>query len=247
MTIDWWTLGIQAVNVSVLVWLLGHFFWRPVAAMIEQRRAAAELALADAAARQTEASAALADNERTRAGFAVERETLLRDARAAAEEERVHLTAMAADEALAIAARAGSDMERDALAVDAAWRQKAISLAVDIARRLCAPLSGAALQESFIKRLSEQLASLPEAQRRALSAVGGGLEAISATALNAAEQADCRRRIVDALGFDSSIVFSTQPELLAGVELRSPHLVVGNSWRADLRRIDRELARVDAA
>ena len=39
MTIDWWTLGIQTVNVVVLVWLLQHFFWRPVAAMIEQRRA----------------------------------------------------------------------------------------------------------------------------------------------------------------------------------------------------------------
>ena len=34
MTIDWWTLGIQAVNVVILVWLLGRFFWRPVAAMI---------------------------------------------------------------------------------------------------------------------------------------------------------------------------------------------------------------------
>ena len=39
MTIDWWTLGIQTVNVVILIWLLGRFFWRPVAAMIEQRRA----------------------------------------------------------------------------------------------------------------------------------------------------------------------------------------------------------------
>ena len=35
MTIDWWTLGLQAVNVAVLIWLLGRFFWKPVAAMIE--------------------------------------------------------------------------------------------------------------------------------------------------------------------------------------------------------------------
>ena len=38
MTIDWWTLGFQSVNVAVLVWLLQHFFWRPVAAMIALRR-----------------------------------------------------------------------------------------------------------------------------------------------------------------------------------------------------------------
>ncbi|MDU1693666.1 MAG: ATPase, partial [Bradyrhizobium sp.] len=31
MTIDWWTVGLQAVNVTILVWLLARFFWRPVA------------------------------------------------------------------------------------------------------------------------------------------------------------------------------------------------------------------------
>jgi F-type H+-transporting ATPase subunit b len=31
VTIDWWTLGLQAVNVLILIWLLGYFFWRPVA------------------------------------------------------------------------------------------------------------------------------------------------------------------------------------------------------------------------
>ena len=42
MTIDWWTLGLQTINVLILIWLLAHFFWRPVAGMIEQRRAAAQ-------------------------------------------------------------------------------------------------------------------------------------------------------------------------------------------------------------
>ena len=38
MTIDWWTLGIQTVNVVILVWLLGRFFWRPLAAMNRRRQ-----------------------------------------------------------------------------------------------------------------------------------------------------------------------------------------------------------------
>ena len=70
MTIDWWTLGLQTVNVLILVWLLGRFFWRPVAAMIEQRRAAAQRMLAEAEAKRAQATAALAEIERTRAGFA---------------------------------------------------------------------------------------------------------------------------------------------------------------------------------
>ena len=28
MTIDWWTLGLQTINVAILVWLLKRFFWR---------------------------------------------------------------------------------------------------------------------------------------------------------------------------------------------------------------------------
>ena len=35
MSIDWVTLGLQAVNVAILIWILARFFWRPLAAMIE--------------------------------------------------------------------------------------------------------------------------------------------------------------------------------------------------------------------
>ena len=45
MRIDWWTLGFQAVNVVILVWLLQRFFWRPVAGMIAERRTAVQKAL----------------------------------------------------------------------------------------------------------------------------------------------------------------------------------------------------------
>lgn len=41
MTIDWWTLGLQTVNVLVLVWILARFLFRPVARIIADRQAAA--------------------------------------------------------------------------------------------------------------------------------------------------------------------------------------------------------------
>ncbi|MDD2706355.1 MAG: ATP synthase F0 subunit B, partial [Acidocella sp.] len=70
MKIDWATLALQTVNVLVLIWLLRKFFWRPVAAMIEQRRAAAQTMLDDAAKKRDTAAAAVAEIEKTRAGFA---------------------------------------------------------------------------------------------------------------------------------------------------------------------------------
>src|SRR5271156_1067040 len=88
MTIDWWTLGIQTVNVVILVWLLGRFFWRPVAAMIEVRRATTQRSLADAEAKRSQAAAALAEIEQTRAGFGRERAAILAQAHEAAERQR---------------------------------------------------------------------------------------------------------------------------------------------------------------
>ena len=61
MSIDWWTLGFQTVNVIVLVWLLQRFFWRPVAAMIEQRRSVTAKALAAAKDAQEKAATAMAE------------------------------------------------------------------------------------------------------------------------------------------------------------------------------------------
>ena len=53
MKIDWWTLGFQTVNIVVLVWLLQHFFWSPVAAMITQRVASTRKVIDDAAGKNS--------------------------------------------------------------------------------------------------------------------------------------------------------------------------------------------------
>ena len=125
MTIDWWTLGLQAINVLVLVWLLGHFFWRPVAAMIEQRRVTAQKALADAEAKRTEAAAALADIERTRAGFAQERDAILKAAQETAEQAHAARLQEAAKEAAALEAAAKAAIARDKEAAEKAWAERA--------------------------------------------------------------------------------------------------------------------------
>lgn len=246
MSIDWWTLGIQAVNVLVLVWLLARFFWKPVAAMIEQRRAAAQQMLADAQSQQQQAAAALADIERTRAGFAQEREAILAAARVDAEQARSTQLQQAALEAAAIAERAHIGLAKDRAAAEAAWQQRASQLAVDIASRLCEPLAGPATQTIFLERLLQQIAGLPEPERRAIAAPGAALEAVSAAPLAEDAQTRLRQGLADALGGAAEITFVTDPALIAGLELRGTHLIVGNSWRADLQRIRTELAHDDA-
>jgi F-type H+-transporting ATPase subunit b len=242
MTIDWWTLGIQTVNVVILVWLLGRFFWRPVAAMIEQRRTAAQAMLAEAEAKRSQAAAALAEVERTRAGFARERDAILTAAHEAAEQARTARLAEVAQEAASLEAAAKAAIETKKAGVDKAWTERATRLAIEIAERLAARLDGPVVRAVFLDWLIKEIGALPEPVRQVAAANGVTLEAVSATPLEPAEREHCRKLIGEAFGAHPQIAFKEDPALIAGLELHGPHLVVSNSWRADLTRILGELA-----
>jgi F-type H+-transporting ATPase subunit b len=237
MTIDWWTLGIQTVNVVILVWLLGRFFWRPLAAMIERRRATAQRLLAETEGKRSEATAALAEIERTRAGFAQEREVILAQAHAAAERVRAARLEVVAKDVASLEAAARAAIEKEKAEVDKAWAERASRLAVEIAERLVGRLDGPAVRAAFLDLLLAEIRVLPDPVRQAVAANGVTLEAISAAPLEPADQQRYRELIGEAFGAHPQIAFKADPALIAGLELRGPHLVVSNSWRADLTRI----------
>src|SRR5271168_571268 len=218
MTIDWWTLGIQTVNVVILIWLLGRFFWRPVAAMIEQRRATAQRIVTEAEAKRSEATAALAEIERTRAGFARERDAILAAAHEAAERERTTRLAEAEKEVRSLEAAARATIEKDKQAVDQAWADRASRLAVDVAGRLAARLDSPAVRAAFLDWLLQEIQALPDLARQAAATEGATLEATSATALLPADEDRYRELIGKAFGAHPQIVFKADRALIAGLE-----------------------------
>jgi F-type H+-transporting ATPase subunit b len=237
MTIDWWTLGIQAVNVLILVWLLGRFFWRPLAAMIEGRRAAAAKSLAETEAKRAEATAALTGIEETRAGFAKERDAILAAAHQAADQAHAARLVQAETAATALEAAAKAAIEKERQAAEQAWADRAAHLAIEIAQRLAARLDGPAVRAAFLDWLLREIRALPAAARLAVTANGTMLEAVTATPLDEADRQRYRDLIGTALGGHPEIAFKDDPALIAGLELHGPQLVVANSWRADLTRI----------
>ena len=161
MTIDWWTLGIQTVNVVILVWLLGRFFWRPVAAMIEQRRAAAQTILAEAEAKRSRggrrARRDRADARRLRAGTRGDPRRRPRSRRA-----RASRAAGGGREGGGGAAKPPRRRRsrRRRTAADKAWAERASRLAVDIAGRLAARLDGPAVRAAFLDWLLKEIRAL---------------------------------------------------------------------------------------
>lgn len=242
MTIDWWTLGPQTVNVLILIWLLGRFFWKPVDAMIEQRRVAAQKTLADADAKHAEAAAALADIEQTRARFAQERDAILRAAQEAGEREHAARLQEATKEAVSLEAAAKTAIARGKDTVEKAWTERASHLAIAIARRLAARLDGPTVRTAFLDWLLKEIRNLPDTTRQAVAASGGVVEAVSAASLEPADQQRYGKLITEAFGASLPVAFKVEPDLIAGLELHAPHLVIANSWRADLNQILADIA-----
>jgi len=242
MKIDWWTLGLQTVNIAILVWLLQRFFWKPVAGMIAERRAAAQKDLADARAARDQAQAELAEIAKTRTGFAAERDKILADAHAEAERLRVAKAAEATQQAADLVAAAQAAVAKDRASEVQAWKTRSSDLAVDIAKRLATRLDGPAVRKTFLEWSLAAIGALPETTRKAATSASTPLEATSATPLDAEEQKYAKQKIGEAFGAPVDVVFKTDPGLIAGLEIRSDHLVVSNSWRADLAKILAELA-----
>lgn len=237
MTIDWWTIGLQAINVTILIWLLAHFFWHPIADTIKRRRAEAQSLLTDAAAERAAAAKEHEAMEAARAGFAREREAVLASANEAA--EKVHAARLedAAREVAALRAAGEQQLARQQAEAERAWAERSSRLAVDIARRLAARLDGPAVRAAFVDWLLAEVRALPEAARRSLVQPGATLRAISAAPLADEEQDRLAGLLAQALGAKPTLAFSTDAELIAGLELHGPNLVIANSWRADLERI----------
>jgi len=241
MGFDGWTLGLQTVNVLVLIWLLQRFLFRPVKAVIEARRAAAGKVLEEAEATRARAQAQLAATEARRRDFVAEGEKSLAEARAAATAERDALLAQARQEAVGIEAEARAALGREREAMRQALEAQAGELAVAIARRLLAQLSPAQVTAALLEALVQEIACLPAEARRDLAAAPELVRVATATQLSPAEEESWRSRLRQAVGDGADFIFQHDPALIAGTELQGPHTLVRRSWRADLERLARSL------
>lgn len=235
MSFDPWTLGFQAVNVLVLVWVLQRFFWKPVAATIAARQIAATTLLDDATADRSAAGAALAALADTRAGLVAEADALRSAARQDAETAHDAILAEARSEAEILHDTAKTARVRAAETLKASAVADAQGLALIIAGRLLARLPPGATDAAFLGWLVDGIAALSDAERTALA--GAPLDVISATAQDSAAQDHITTAITAALGHPAALTFGTDPDLIAGHELHSPHFILRNSWAADLARI----------
>ena len=223
MLIDWFTVGAQALNFLILVWLLKRYLYRPVLAAIDAREKTIAKKLADAAARETQAQVASAELHKRNEVFDQEREGLVRKATDEAVAERQHLMESARQDTqllrskltLALAA------ERGELGRQLAERTQAEVFAV--ARKALSDLAGTSLEERMIEVFIARLAGAGVAAGP-LGANGVAAPARVALVRSAFEpapavQARIAAAVGERLGPNIATRFETSPELICGIEL----------------------------
>jgi len=92
---DWFTVGAQALNFLILVWLLKRLLYKPILAAIDTREQRIARELADAADRQTKADQQRDEFVRKIEEFDRQRAALLTQATAAANAESQRLIGVA--------------------------------------------------------------------------------------------------------------------------------------------------------
>lgn len=223
MPIDWFTVGAQAFNFLILVWLMKRFLYKPILNAIDARekRIAAQLADADAksAAAQKERDEFQEKNEQ----FDRQRAALLTEAAGEAKAERHRLLEEARQAADALSARHQETLRQDAQSLNQAITRRTQDEVFAIARQALSDLATTSLEERMNEVFIRRLRALDGAAKTALDhAIRTASEPVlvrSAFDLPADQRAAIQSALHETFSADTPLRFAAEPDLVSGIEL----------------------------
>jgi F-type H+-transporting ATPase subunit b len=231
MLIDWFTVGAQALNFVVLVWLLKRFLYKPILSAIDTREQRIAAELADAAAKQADAKQERDEFQRKNEEFDQQRAARLSTVEEEIVAERQRLLGEARQAADGLIAK-----RQDALMADARQLNKAIALRTHqevfaIARKALSDLATAGLEERmcevFTRRLREVDGDAKDKLGRALKTASAPGVVRSAFEMPAAQRVLVQSALNETFSADVDLRFETAPELVSGIELTANGHKVG--------------------
>lgn len=223
MLIDWFTVAAQVLNFVVLVWLMKRFLYQPILRAIAAREQLIAAQLADAAEQKAEAQRERVEFEDKNQAFEAQRATLLSEAVAQVQVERLRLLDSARQAAEAMSAKRQEALRNDANKLNQALAQRVQAEVFAIARKALADLADSSLEERLVAAFIEQLLGLEASARQRLAeAIALGTEPVLLRSVFELPGAQ-RRLLQEALNkcFDGEIAlrFERKAELLGGIEL----------------------------
>ena len=223
MLIDWFTVGAQALNFIILVWLLKRFLYKPILDAIDAREKRIADELADADAKRKQAQQEQAQFQQKNAELEQRRGALLAKASKDANAEGQRLLDAARQAADLLSAKRQEALGNDARNLIQALRQRTQQEVFAIARRTLTDLAGADLEQRMIEAFADRLRALDSSAKAELAGAAASSSAParvrSALELSPQQQDSLRNTINEALSADVPLNFETTPDMVGGIEL----------------------------
>jgi F-type H+-transporting ATPase subunit b len=223
MLIDWFTVGAQALNFLILVWLLKRFLYKPILNAVDAREKLIAAKLADAAAKEAEAQKERDAFQQRNEAFDHQRAELMRKATDEANAERQRLLDDARKAADTLSAKRQDALSNDARTLHQALRRRTEQEVFAIAGKALTDLASSSLEE----RMGEVFTSRVRAMEgRSKERVAQGLVTAkepalvrSAFDLPAAQRTAIQKALNETFSREIPLRFETAPELVSGIEL----------------------------
>lgn len=249
MLIDWFTVGAQALNFLILVWLMKHFLYQPILNAIDAREKKIAAELADAAAKKAEAAKDRDDFQKKNEVFDAQRAALLSKATEDANAERQRLLDEAKKAADTLSAKRQETLRNDAHSLNQAIALRAQQEVFSIARKTLSDLATATLEERlaavFIRRLAGMDGKAKATLGAALKSAGQEPAVVrSAFELPPEERARIQNALNETFSVDAPLRFETSPDLVGGIELTANGQKVAWSIEDYLKSLEKGVGEI---
>lgn len=223
MLIDWFTVGAQALNFIILVWLLKRFLYKPILNAVDAREKRIAAELADADAKKAEAIKERDEFLRRNEDLEQQRAALLNKATEEAKVERQRLLDDARKTADALSAKRQESLRTDASTLSQAIRRRTQQEVFAIAQKALKDLATTSLEERMTEVFTQRLRTMDGKLKEVLGvALKTGAEPAlvrSAFDLPAAQRAAIQKALNETFAADIPLRFETAPDLISGIEL----------------------------
>jgi len=222
MLIDWFTVGAQALNFLILVWLMKRFLYQPILHAIDEREKRIAAELSDADAKKAEAQKERDEFQHKNKEFDQQRAELLSKAMEEAKAERQRLLDEARQAADAMSAKRQETLRNDAHLLNQAISRRTQQEVFAIARKALTDLATTSLEERlgevFTRRLREMDGQAKEGLAEALKTAIEPSLVRSAFDLPAEQRAVIQNALNETFSAEVHIRFETAPDLISGIE-----------------------------
>jgi F-type H+-transporting ATPase subunit b len=223
--IDWFTVGAQALNFLILVWLLKRFLYKPVLAAIDDRERRIQLESKSAAQKQLEAQSQFDDFKNKNEAFDKQRAAMVAEVVRQTDSQRERLLGEARKEADELHAQYANTLRNDQANLGRQIARLVGNEVFGIARRALADLASARLEECAAQEFVRRLRAL-NAQEKGLlaAAVASSSEPALLTSnfdLPAQDRETIQNALRETLAAQVTLKFVTAPDSICGIEFRA--------------------------